>query len=143
MQISPINNNTSFQAKFKKTPTLERMLLTADKSTLGRFNNVLKNANRIKNDAVYKFSEQTFTDNISPNVTTTFYLHKICNGELTLEKFIISNATSFTETIEEKMDMHSGVLKKFLPFLEQEYPNEYKDASEKIIKEIEGRLVKD
>ena len=142
MKISPINNNTNFQAKFKKTPTLERMLMTADKSTLGRFNDVLKNADKVKNDAVYKFSSQAFSDEFSPNVTTiTFYLHKVCNGRLTLENFIpIEKITP--KTFEEKMEIHAGVLKKFLPLLEQEFPNEYKDAPEKIRKEIEKRLIK-
>ena len=143
MKVSPINNNTSFQAKFKKTPTLERMLITADKSTLGRFNDVLKNADKVKNDAVYKFSAQAFSDEFSPNVTTmTFYLHKVCNSRLSLEKFIsIEKITP--KTFEEKMEIHAGTLKKFLPLLEQEFPNEYKDSSEKIRKEIEKRLVKD
>ena len=141
MNVSPISKNLSFQAKFKKTPTLERMLITADKSTLGRFNDVLKNADKVKNDAVYKFSSQAFSDEFSPNVTTiTFYLHKVCNGRLTLEKFIpIEKITP--KTFEEKMEIYSGTLKKFIPFLEQEFPNEYKDSSEKIRKEIEKRLV--
>ena len=117
--------------------------MTADKSTLGRFNDVLKNADKAKNDAVYKFSAQAFSDEFSPNVTTmTFYLHKVCNGRLTLENFIpIEKITP--KTFEEKMEIHSGTLKKFIPFLEQEFPNEYKDSSEKIRKEIEKRLVKD
>jgi hypothetical protein len=41
------------------------------------------------------------------------------------------------------MNIYCGILKKFLPVLEQEYPNEYKDSSEKIRKEIEKRLIKD
>ena len=103
MNVSPISKNLSFQAKFKKTPTLERMLITADKSTLGRFNDVLKNADKVKNDAVYKFSSQAFSDEFSPNVTTiTFYLHKVCNSRLSLENFIsIERITP--KTFEEKM----------------------------------------
>ena len=142
MKVSPISN-TNFQAKFKKTNTLERLLLTADKETLGRFNDVLKNAEKVKNDAVYKFSSYTFSDEISPGITsTTFYLHKICNGRLTLEKFVPKESLT-PRNIEEKMNICSGILKKFLPDLEQEFPNVYKDSSEKIRKEIEKRLVKD
>ena len=142
MKVSPINN-TSFQAKFKKTNTLERLLLTADKDTLGRFNDVLKNAEKVKDDTIYKFSAQAFSDEFSPNVTSTnFYLHKICNGRLTLEKFVPKESLT-PQNIEEKINIYCGVLKNFLPVLEQEYPNEYKDSSEKIRKEIEKRLVKD
>jgi hypothetical protein len=142
MKVSPISN-AHFQAKFKKTNTLERLLLTADKETLGRFNDVLKNAEKVKNDVVYKFSAQDFSDEFSPGITTTtFYLHKLCNGRLTLEKFIPKESLT-PQNIEEKMNIYCGILKKFLPALEQEYPNEYKDSSEKIRKEIEKRLIKD
>ena len=142
MKVSQISS-TSFQAKFKKTNTLEGLLLKADKETLGRFNDVLKNAEKVKNDVVYKFSAQAFSDEFSPGITTTtFYLHKICNGRLSLEKFV-PKETLTPRNMEENMNIYCGILKKFLPDLEQEYPNEYKDSSEKIRKEIEKRLVKD
>ena len=142
MKVSPINNNITFQAKFKKTPTLERMLMTADKDTLGRFNEVLKKAEKVKDSTIYKFSAQTFSDEISSKETTNFYLYKFCNDKFSLETFISKDSIS-SNTIEEKMHAHAGILKKFLPILEQAYPNEYKDSSEKIRKEIEKRLVKD
>ena len=55
MQISPINN-LNFNARFIKNNALEELVYSADKNTLGRFNEIITRASKVNDKEFFKIS---------------------------------------------------------------------------------------
>ena len=135
MQVSPINN-TNFQGKFKKNPVLEKLLVVSDIETLVRFNEVLNRATKIQDGYVYKITCEKLNNPLSHTELLSFSLKREDTKHQyeTIEKKIETSVDSH-DTISQKMDKCSGILKRFLPKLESDYPRTDFDASHAELRE--------
>ena len=140
MKVSPINN-TSFQARFRKTSTLNKLLKNSDKNTLRRFREVVKNATKVEDEALYVFLESPDELNYAmTKFVTRFSLYRLDDKNThSLEDFI--EISSYADDYRAgKANPSAGVLEGFLPILENKFSNQ-EESKNDIIKSIEEILV--
>lgn len=142
MQITPVNN-TNFNGQFKKNGVLQSLLRVSNNSTLGRFNEVLNRASKVDDKYIYKINCSKVKSVISHTEVITFIL----NREDTLQKYtspekMVERYVNSYETSIEKLEKCSGVLKDFLPYLENKYPKtEFKESNSELIEKINDKLI--
>lgn len=131
MQITPINN-TSFNGRFKNTPSLNYMLSYADKETLTRFNAVVKRAKNVNDKKVFSFKHHIYND------IEKFSLYSQKDNVTVLEKEL---AQKYEEDlfVFDKYEKYSKVLKPFISLLESKYSKE--QTRSQIIEDIMKDLV--
>lgn len=141
MKVSPINNNINFQARFKKTYTLENLMKNSNKNTLRHFKEVVKNAAKVEDKTIYIFQESPDEINYAKTkFVTRFSLYKLDDKNThSLEHFI--EKTSYVDDFfAGTANPSAGVLEGFLPILENKFSNQ-EESKNDIIKSIEEFLV--
>lgn len=145
MRISTINN-TNFNGKFLKTMALDELLASADKNTLGRFNEVLTRAAKINDNEIFIISSRNALERESYGDFVDFHynLHKYPKnnafGKQFLDKvsFRVKRDLDFKESVYKKT---SEVLEAFLPMLEALYPkNNYPETRRELLENIYSQL---
>ena len=140
MNISPINN-TSFQARFQKTNTLNNLLKNSDKNTLRRFREVVKNATKVEDKTLYVFLESPDEINYAKTkFITRFSLHKFDDKNTRSLEHFIEKSSYIDDYFAGKANPSTGVLEGFLPVLENKFSNK-EESKDDIIKSIEENLV--
>lgn len=140
MKVSPINN-TSFQARFRKTSTLNKLLKNSDKNTLRRFREVVKNAAKVEDEALYVFLESPDELNYAmTKFVTRFSLYRLGDGIKHSCVHFIEKSSHADDYRAGKANPSAGVLEGFLPVLENKFSNK-EESKEEIIKSIEENLV--
>ena len=140
MKVSPINN-TSFQARFRKTSTLNKLLKNSDKNTLRRFREVVKNAAKVEDEALYVFLESPDEINYAKTkFITRFSLHKFDDKNTRSLEHFIEKSSHADDYRAGKANPSAGVLEGFLPVLENKFSNQ-EESKDDIIKSIEENLV--
>jgi hypothetical protein len=139
MKVSPINN-TSFQARFRKTSTLNKLLKNSDKNTLRRFREVVKNAAKVEDEALYVFLESPDELNYAmTKFVTRFSLYRLGDGIKHSCVHFIEKSSHADDYRAGKANPSAGVLEGFLPVLENKFSNQ-EESKEEIIKSIEEDL---
>ena len=141
MRVSPINNNTNFQARFRKTSTLNNLLKNSDKNTLRRFREVVKNAAKVEDEALYVFLESPDELNYAmTKFVTRFSLYRLGDGIKHSCVHFIEKSSHADDYRAGKANPSAGVLEGFLPILENKFSNQ-EESKDDIIKSIEEILV--
>jgi hypothetical protein len=141
MRVSPINNNTNFQARFRKTSTLNNLLKNSDKNTLRRFREVVRNAAKVEDEALYVFLESPDELNYAmTKFVTRFSLYRLGDGIKHSCVHFIEKSSHADDYRAGKANPSAGVLEGFLPVLENKFSN-HEETKDDIIKSIEENLV--
>lgn len=147
MQISPINN-LNFNARFIKNNALEELVYSADKNTLGRFNEIITRASKVNDKEFFKISSLNEMTHEGKEDFINYHYHlyrfpennEYAKQMLDRVSFRVKRESDIIETVTQK---RAEVLEAFLPMLEVLYPKkDYIETRKELLENIDKLLAR-